>query len=345
MANPFSIIFGKEPINYIERVKEQNQIISDFISNPSPTMSYLIVGMRGSRKTVLMSNIKSYFDKQDNWIVVNGNLKTNILENIASSIYEKGKLKWAFLQKEFSFNFHGISLSLKGHKEISNIYTLIRNMLDILKKQNKQVLIYIDEIDNSREMKTFTEFYSSLLTDNYDIKLLMTGLYQNVSKLQDNKSLTFFYRCPKINLTPLPISSISLNYEKYLLVDENEALKLAKITKGYAYAYQVLGYLLFSKQEKHRSKETLNEFDNYLKSYVYDKIYNKLSKNEQKILAAFQSNNASKNINIRKNTDISEKAFSVYRDRLIKKGILFFPNYGMLEFSLPRFYEFLKMRI
>ncbi len=196
-------------------------------------------------------------------------------------------------------------------------------MLDILKKQNKQVLIYIDEIDNSREMKTFTEFYSSLLTDNYDIKLLMTGLYQNVSKLQDNKSLTFFYRCPKINLTPLPISSISLNYEKYLLVDENEALKLAKITKGYAYAYQVLGYLLFSKQEKHRSKETLNEFDNYLKSYVYDKIYNKLSKNEQKILATFQSNNASKNIDIRKNTDISEKAFSVYRDRLIKKESYF----------------------
>ncbi len=193
-------------------------------------------------------------------------------------------------------------------------------------------------------MQTFTEFYSSLLTDGYDLKLLMTGLYQNVSKLQDNKSLTFFYRCPKISLSPLALSSIALNYEKYLNIDEKTAYKFAKLTKGYAYAYQVLGYLLYSKNEKTLKKETLNEFDNYLKDYVYDKVFSQLSVKEQDILFAFDSNNSEKNIDLRIKSELTEKSFSVYRDRLIKKGLLISPNYGRLEFALPRFYEFLKSK-
>ena len=36
------------------------------------------------------------------------------------------------------------------------------------------------------------------------------------------------------------------------------------------------------------------------------------------------------------------KYISVYRDRLIKKGVLMSKTYGMIEFALPRFYDFLK---
>ena len=44
-----------------------------------------------------------------------------------------------FLEKEFIFSFHGLTFSIKGNKDIANIYSLIRTMLDILKKKNKQV--------------------------------------------------------------------------------------------------------------------------------------------------------------------------------------------------------------
>lgn len=39
---------------------------------------------------------------------------------------------------------------------------------------------------------------------------------------------------------------------------------------------------------------------------------------------------------------LDSKSFSLYRDRLIKKGVLTSKTYGYLCFTLPRFYEFLK---
>ena len=163
MNNPFSIIFGKEPTNYINQIKEQNKIINDFESCPSPTPAYLLVGLRGTGKTVLTANIRRYFDNNENRIIVNANPKISIFENIANQIYEK--------------------------------------------------------------------------------------------------------------------------------------------------------------------------------------VYSESSSNEQKILKAFESNESMKNIDLRIKAGFDEKSFSVYRDRLIKKGLLISTTYGKLEFALPRFYDFLKTAI
>jgi hypothetical protein len=35
---------------------------------------------------------------------------------------------------------------------------------------------------------------------------------------------------------------------------------------------------------------------------------------------------------------------SVYRDRLLKKGIVLCPKYGYLRFTFPRFNEFLRIK-
>jgi hypothetical protein len=37
--------------------------------------------------------------------------------------------------------------------------------------------------------------------------------------------------------------------------------------------------------------------------------------------------------------------FSVYRKRLLKKGIIISPEYGYLDFALPRFREFVTYMI
>ena len=42
--------------------------------------------------------------------------------------------------------------------------------------------------------------------------------------------------------------------------------------------------------------------------------------------------------------DMNVKTFSVYRDRLIKKGIIASLNYGIIVFTLPRFREFLLLK-
>lgn len=193
-------------------------------------------------------------------------------------------------------------------------------------------------------MKNFIEAYQTLIREGNDIMLLMTGLYENVRKLQDNPSLTFLYRLQKINLGSLSSSLIAVNYELLLGISKDKAMEYAKFTKGYAYAYQVLGYLLYESLTRTIDSRLLASFDTTLAEQVYEKIYTSLSKNEKTIINSIDSNSPIKVAELVKKTNMSNKTIGVYRDRMIKIGILKSPSYGYLEFTLPRFYEFIKSR-
>ena len=49
--------------------------------------------------------------------------------------------------------------------------------------------------------------------------------------------------------------------------------------------------------------------------------------------------------NIREHMGMKSELFSVYRERLKRKGILDTRNYGEVSFILPRFAEFVTMQI
>ncbi len=55
--NPFSLDFGAQTNLYIPRLYEQNKIISTFMSDKPSSHMFLILGARGSGKTVLMTAI------------------------------------------------------------------------------------------------------------------------------------------------------------------------------------------------------------------------------------------------------------------------------------------------
>ena len=289
----------------------------------------------------MLSNVSNYLAKNDDWIVVGPGPKDQILENVASEIYETTIAKRLFLKGEFSFSFQGVSFSLKGKEPATTAISLIKKMVGYLNKKEKRVLITIDEADNSPEMKKFVQAYESLIRHDYKILLLMTGLYENVSRLQDDTALTFLYRAPKISLEPLSISAIASSYETHLGIDQDKAISLAKFTNGCAYAYQVLGHLLYDKGEKDLTKETIGEFDQHMGDYVYDKVFLGLSSNEQRLLLSFKTNETVKVEGLRERSGFSSKTMGVYRDRLLKKGILQSPKYGYLKFSFPRFAKYL----
>ena len=46
--------------------------------------------------------------------------------------------------------------------------------------------------------------------------------------------------------------------------------------------------------------------------------------------------------NIRAEAGIDSNLFSVYRQRLLKQGIIASPSYGYLAFTLPRFKEYVQ---
>ena len=343
--NPFSLTFGKEPTTFINDIDNFETIKSNFMSTNPTSMVSLITGVRGSGKTVLLSRLYKYFDTLEDWIVIELNPLTDMLEYLASSIYEKANVKFKFIKKEFSFSFKGVSISLSGENPVSNVITLLEKMFDILKKKNKKVLVLIDDVSSNQNVKIFVQQFQIFIRKNYDLFLLMTGLYENVRSLQNEKSLTFLYRSPQINMNPLSLISISQSFIEELNVDRKDAIEMAKLTNGYAFAYQVLGYVLYEKNKKKIDNAVLKEFDKYLREYVYEKIYFDLTDTERKIINYMAINDCANVSKIMEDLKINKESFSQYRSKLLKKGILMSTNWGKLDFTLPRFNEYVKLQI
>ena len=56
---------------------------------------------------------------------------------------------------------------------------------------------------------------------------------------------------------------------------------MADMTKGYPFAFQVLGYLTWQKDGDYKS--VVGMYRQYLSEYVYDKIWSELSNKDKKI--------------------------------------------------------------
>ena len=70
MNNPFTLTFGKSPLESVERPIQINEIMEAFTANPINQQMFLITGVRGSGKTVLMTEISHRLKDLDEWVVI-----------------------------------------------------------------------------------------------------------------------------------------------------------------------------------------------------------------------------------------------------------------------------------
>ena len=341
--NPFTLMFGKEPYLTIKREQIVSDIDNDFTSKYTTSQVYILIGARGAGKTVLLSELYNHFESMDDWIVADVNPHRNILEDLGSALLEKGKTKKLFLKSEFNISFKGISFSLEGKEPVSSISSVVEKMLVYLKKKNKKVLITLDEVVSNPRVKEFAHDFQSFARKGYPIFLVMTGLYENVSNLQNDKSLTFLYRAPKILLEPLDMIAIKNSYRDVLNIDEETAKKLAILTSGYGFGYQLLGHLYF--EHRKIDQKLIEEFDRQLRINAYDKIFSSIGENERRILYSLSKAEQRKTADIISELNYSNKEYSVYRERLLQRGLVISKQRGFLSLALPRFKEYLLERL
>ena len=337
MDNPFTLTFGKEPVSFINRDYEANEVYDSFTSSNPDSNVYLITGVRGSGKTVFMTSISNTLRKNKNWIVSDLSSDRDLLKSLTSELNAKKEVSNILKNAKVNLSFFGFEIGLENQMQSSDLVVYLDKMLSELTKKGKKILITIDEVVTNKYIKEFVSIFQIFLRKNYNIFLLMTGLYENINLLQDEKTLTFLYRAPRIEISPLSEVEISKNYEEILGVDNLEAKEMAKLTKGYAYAYQTLGYLCFKYKKPY--KEIIYKFDQHLWEYVYEKLWAEMSDLDRKIAKAIAEDNR-KVEKIRLETKMNSNTFTVYRKRLLKKGIIYSPQYGYLDFILPRFKEF-----
>ncbi len=333
--NPYSLAFGKKPEQYISRPVETEKIKNDFESGNQPV--YIITGVRGSGKTVLMTDVIRSFDRKE-WIVVELNPKRDMLHTLASKLNSENTFVEIFKNAKINLSFFGIGVEIKGVAPITDMEVALSKMLKALDKKGKKVLIAVDEVINTEYMQIFASSFQIFIREELPLFLLMTGLYENVDALQNEDNLTFLHRAPKIEIRPLNISYIADNYSEVLNIDRETALEYAKLTKGYSFAFQVLGHFLW--ENGRMDKKVMTEYKHYLFEYVYEKIWSELSNNDKKVCRALSESKEGKVSEVKELSGMDTNNFNPYRKRLIRRGLINGDTYGYIIFTLPMFDEF-----
>ena len=336
MNNPFTLSFGKKPLQYVSRVSQTQEIMENFNGETPSNQIYMITGVRGSGKTVMMTSIANELRGMDEWIVVELNPTRDLLQSLAAKLYSLPEMCAHFVQAKLDFSILGLGVSLENAIEL---------MLVELQKKKKRLLITIDEITNSEYVRVFVSAFQIFLRQDYPLFLIMTGLYENIYNLQNDKSLTFLYRAPKMILEPLNYTAVRKQYMDIFKLETEAADQMAGLTKGYPFAFQVLGYLYWENREEKSLEDILPEYDQYLEEYVYSKIWSETSPKDKEILSSMARSGETRIRDIREKNDMTSGQFSIYRERLRNKGILDTRTYGEVSFALPRFAEFIQARI
>lgn len=340
-SNPFSLSFGKEPVSYISRDYQSNEILDSFESDTPSYQVCMITGVRGAGKTVAMSAIANTLAADSRWIIVNLNPERDLLRTLTAELSNRKDLFEMFRDAKINLSYLGFGLEIDGEPPITDMVVALRRMLEKLTKSGRRILITIDELTLNRQIREFASQFQIFMRENLNVFLIMTGLYENIYELQNEKTLTFLFRAPKVELKPLSIPLIMQKYREVFEMSEDEALEMAKATMGYPFAFQVLGYLLWREGGKKSLENLLPQYDTYLEDYVYEKIWSELSRKDKEVVAAMCDAPSTKVETIRNRLKMSSNSFSTYRKRLTKKGIIQSPDYGWLSFTLPRFREFI----
>ncbi|MCQ2362301.1 MAG: ATP-binding protein [Acidaminococcaceae bacterium] len=338
MKNPFSLTFGKQPQSLIGRDRQIDEIVDSF-SAPLPDYQVcMLTGVRGVGKTVFLTSVANELRQNKDWLVLDLSPERNLLDSMVAELADNSNFLDYLKRAKVSISVFGLGVNFGENGVTKDSAVVLDKMLAQLSKGKKRILVTVDEVVSNKYVREFVSQVQIYLRKNYNIFLLMTGLYENVYDLQNASTMTFLYRAPKLELGPLNLLLVAEKYKEIFDLSDTDAKAMADLTKGYPYAFQVLGYLCF-KQKKHFD-ELLTEYDAYLREYVYDKIWSEMSRGDKAVLLAMAKAQGTKVVSVREELTMPSNNFAIYRKRLLKKGVVAVPEYGHLEFVLPRFKEF-----
>ena len=347
--NPFTHTYGSAGQAYIDMGRADTAINNFNFEKPSEYV-YKIVGVRGSGKTVVLSDIIRYYKTPSNvdkgWIVYDLSSARDPLHTLVAYLANE---KFSGINKrKININTSAaigpVGGSISTEKAKDNSYYDDEVELDILLdkafSKGKKIMLCIDDIAKTDPVVAFCSVYAKYIRAEKPIYLICTGLFSNIESLGRVKNLTFFRRAEIIEVRSLSDVSITLKYKNLLDIEIDEARTLARLTKGYAYAYQVLGSLYFKKGSSETISDLKDAFDERLFSQSYEKIWEELSAGERSLVIIL--------INHKRREEIlkhMEKPnnYSEYRNSLIKGGIIRDTKRGEVEFSLPDFEEYVEI--
>jgi len=351
VQNPFTVTFSKTPEYTYIATSKIDEILENFhYENPSESV-YKITGVRGSGKTVILAKLeeelRSERNKREGWLVFDLSPARDMLLQIGAMLHKEGFGESD--TKNTGFNISatvfgtggGIGYTKESENAFFDMGVEVEKMIQEAGRKGKKILLGIDEVSKTPEMIKFASEYGRWLRANYPVYLVCTGLYENIQEVSNVKNLTFFRRATTIKTEPLNMVRMSEMYKNKLEIDINEAKKMAGCTKGYAYAFQKLGSLYFKKAKCETLEDILGELKSELFAYSYEKIWEEMTENDRFLVRLMVDKEEYKREEMLVLMGERSGNYSMYRDRLIKRGILN-ARQAYVSLALPYFGDYIK---
>ena len=354
MKNPFTHTPGRVGDANITTTLEE-KIYENFMY-PQPSESvYKITGIRGSGKTVIFGNILRHYRtkemKADGWRVYDLSAARNHISTLISYLLLEPEVKKALLAEKTNLS---VSIPLVGINAGIDIKTeyddevRLEQLIGIMVREKKKIIIGIDDIAKTDATTEFCSVFAKLIRNTMEdeiaapwpVYLICSGVYQNFYALGEVPYLTFFKRAAVLKTEPFPIPAMAVKYEDIAQMDEEEAISFAKMTRGFAYAYQVFGSAYFEHRDK-GEEYVLKQAKSELFSQCYEKIWKELPDGEREILKTVSTGP-------KKRKEVLEElkgkgGYQVNSTALKKMGLLVDSSeaYGRAEITLPFFGEYI----
>ncbi|MBQ9437968.1 MAG: hypothetical protein IJU50_06510 [Lachnospiraceae bacterium] len=353
--NPFTRTPGVAGSAFID-MHYADEIVRSFESDLSSKYVCKIVGLRGSGKSVEYRKIINSLKGRKGWLVYTLSAAGDPVSTLIAMLSRE-----SFIDE----NVHSTAISASGTAEASgillkggssigisrtteenpNYYSAEAKLYEMIQKANDKgykVLVGIDDIAKTPDMVKFLSIWGAMLLDEKKIYLICTGLAKNIEDFTDEPHLTFFKRSDTIETGPLNKHEIEMMYRRFLEIGEEESVKLAKFTCGYAYAYQVLGSLYFDKRKRDKLEDLFSEFDKIMFGDSYDLIWKSLTGAEQDLVRLIVSSPTGKAADI-KAAMPHPRSYDSLRQRIRNKHLINTDARGYVRIELPRFKEYVLL--
>lgn len=359
-SNPFSPVFGTLPAH----MAGCNGHIAEFsnalaANKPDPNRCIVITGARGTGKTALLAALSSTAE-QLGWIVVHAAASPRLLNDVLDSLVYSCEALRGFEASYSPSTALTPDGALKSPQTASQavVFQSLSTALDTIESQGHGLLITVDDIQNgmpqSRELVSVVQ---RLIRSRRNIALAMAAPLALADWTFSKKNSEFLHRAKPWRLGPIPDYEVEDAFF-YTVTDggkriSREALReCSRAIGGHAAMIQLVGWHVWSISGDKRDidvEDALVGIDlaaQDARDTIARATYQDLSAGDVRFLNAMLPDmDASRLGDVARRMGVSTNYASVYKKRLLTRGVVSQPARDLVAFCLPGLREHLVERL
>ncbi|MDR3305585.1 MAG: ATP-binding protein [Clostridiales Family XIII bacterium] len=358
LQNPFTPAFGSEPLFLAGREQIIEDILRGLENGPGdPNRATILIGPRGSGKTVLLTKIANEAGKA-NWISARVTASEGMLDSILEQTQKNGKeflpAKAKTRLKEMHAFGIGFSIEAKTEKTPSWRFRMAE-IMELLAEYRIGLLITVDEIDvRHDELISLVRDFQHFVTEKREVALLMAGLPGKTLQMFQDKNISFVRRAFQHQLNAIPISDVTSALKKTIMatgrtIDDDALETAANYSRGFPFLIQLVGYHMWRQSPDKKNikyNDAVSGIDSageYMDRMILDTTVKDLSEKDLLFLIAMLPDaDESRMSSIANRMNVTAATASQYRLRLIRQGVIEEYGRGKVQFSMPLLREYLQ---